>query len=1199
MHLERKSNTPVPDLLRVKYMTCFAPMARLAPELGCSVAKLRELAAAHPEILGPPPAMKLQNQRLDRKTGILLLNSREQIHADRIRRLHPGTGRKAGPQPWSVSFSSMDDRLSLQITCIEPDMDSLLERNTRFSREPDHDSEAYWRGDMDYFATAYLNNGQHDLMRLRDRISDREHCLLEGDHVIIFLTPVRRGGETAAYESTRVADDPHALYRELKRREKPAKKRVQLAGAFYYIAISPAGKVISAFFDPWEHGHFWPMNTEAIAAGICMQTNAWQANLSLPLAMLEPLMEDGDVWGVDVFRQRRDAQDNREYSRLAQTMFCRYQGRSMALKTWQPTVQDQHRHEWVGAELPHVLETIDRPAPRLQVPPGRGKWRATISDFYDNRTGAPAKFMTRVRLGIDRRSLRVEFQCHDSDVSGLEVVTPRMEREIIRNARRENYLNRRENFTRPYYLNQGGFDDLMRKHNLPLQQDNPFCPGLDWGDYVELMIGPAPAACDCYHAGYYNILINSQGDLLERAYDPFMMYSLQDDWQSNAGVRVSRTADGWRVQIIIPLSAFPGIQDAGQTWYMNFMRMRPYHHHDFRREYSAWSPTYNRIRNPERFGRVKFQGMDFSRNRSGDAGTRYFSGFVAHEDQDVVRRNRKSDHLRGIGFADGFSGWAVGGRGTILHTTDQGETWKPQRAETGFILQACHALDEKNCVVVGGWPRSPASSVSGGMGIILRTDDAGESWQRISVGDFPWLYDVFFLNHQNGWAVGEYGALLGTKDGGMTWSHVRTTNTGATLRSIQFIDPRHGWSVGDNETIIRTCNGGRTWTRQNLPCLKRPHNTRIDLLSVFFVDHERGWAAGRDATLLRTVNGGGSWRQVNLPGLPQSARRALDFKQVLFTDERTGIILTNLGTCFLRTANGRTWNVVRTGLHEEFERMAPCAGQSIFAVGTRGSVVRIPPAATEPRIMLQGPEKPGWMYTTPHGHHLNGIAAFIAAKADSVDFCFCCVGNTNTVFRNSSHPQAQSVAAAAECLGMTYANAWDKEWFSGRRRAPGRVAHHYQMHAGLENLEMEMAMFIRFRRPKVVIMEWPILDEGYWAGDPGFVARAMQRAFVSAADPKAFPELRQLGLEPWQAKKLYIRPGNFMEFFNVHAPDTLELARARVVRKLGVSPQEAAGMSAGCWYGLLDRANIRTISPGPAEPVQFHRKNILQKGRDL
>jgi tetratricopeptide (TPR) repeat protein len=66
-----------------------------------------------------------------------------------------------------------------------------------------------------------------------------------------------------------------------------------------------------------------------------------------------------------------------------------------------------------------------------------------------------------------------------------------------------------------------------------------------------------------------------------------------------------------------------------------------------------------------------------------------------------------------------------------------------------------------------------------------------------------------------------------------------------------------------------------------------------------------------------------------------------------------------------------------------------------------------------------------------------------------------------------------------------------------------------------------MVLALRVWRPEVVVTDCPSARGDVLPAD-ALVAEAVKEAFARAADPQAFPEHREkLGLEPWQASKLY------------------------------------------------------------------------------
>ena len=136
---------------------------------------------------------------------------------------------------------------------------------------------------------------------------------------------------------------------------------------------------------------------------------------------------------------------------------------------------------------------------------------------------------------------------------------------------------------------------------------------------------------------------------------------------------------------------------------------------------------------------------------------------------------------------------AVGLRGLAVYSDDAGQTWKQAATAVASDLVSVQFATPKL-----GW-------ASGHDGVILHTDDAGASWQKQVDGrraaeitlayyeklsqqgdaaaaaaqaqaqanyqsgpDQPFL-GVWFEDEQHGYAVGSFGLLMGTADGGSTW----------------------------------------------------------------------------------------------------------------------------------------------------------------------------------------------------------------------------------------------------------------------------------------------------------------------------------------------------------------------------------------------------------------------------------------------
>jgi hypothetical protein len=110
----------------------------------------------------------------------------------------------------------------------------------------------------------------------------------------------------------------------------------------------------------------------------------------------------------------------------------------------------------------------------------------------------------------------------------------------------------------------------------------------------------------------------------------------------------------------------------------------------------------------------------------------------------------------GVSFTDASTGTVVGEGGTILRTTDGGTTWVHQLSGTKNWLWGVSFTDANTGTAVGG---------SG----IRRTTNGGTTWQSQSSETRNSLLDVSFTDANTGTAVGNFGTILRTTTGGVTW----------------------------------------------------------------------------------------------------------------------------------------------------------------------------------------------------------------------------------------------------------------------------------------------------------------------------------------------------------------------------------------------------------------------------------------------
>lgn len=184
------------------------------------------------------------------------------------------------------------------------------------------------------------------------------------------------------------------------------------------------------------------------------------------------------------------------------------------------------------------------------------------------------------------------------------------------------------------------------------------------------------------------------------------------------------------------------------------------------------------------------------------------------------------------------AGWAVGENGLVLVTENGGNSWNEQLSNTKRKLNSISFIN--NMI---GW-------AVGDHGTVIRTASGGQNWVVLPSGLTKNFNSVYAITQLVSWIVGDTGTILKTTNG-ITYLP-QTSNVTVNLNSIYFHDSLVGWAVGDSGAVLRTTDGGSNW-------ITLSSGVTANLSSVHFYDLNFGFAVGAGGTILRTSDGGLSW----------------------------------------------------------------------------------------------------------------------------------------------------------------------------------------------------------------------------------------------------------------------------------------------------------------------------------------------------
>jgi photosystem II stability/assembly factor-like uncharacterized protein len=158
----------------------------------------------------------------------------------------------------------------------------------------------------------------------------------------------------------------------------------------------------------------------------------------------------------------------------------------------------------------------------------------------------------------------------------------------------------------------------------------------------------------------------------------------------------------------------------------------------------------------------------------------------------------------------------VGQEGKIYRRTVDGfTTVEGSKTVEGFT--AVTSSTKERLLSVSDVSDSGLAIAVGGFGAIVRSTDAGQSWQSITMdwptltNDFfePHLYDVHVSDAGIMTVVGEFELIIQSLDQGDTWQTVHLGE--ASLFGLSLNANGIGFAVGQNGKIITTADGGRVW----------------------------------------------------------------------------------------------------------------------------------------------------------------------------------------------------------------------------------------------------------------------------------------------------------------------------------------------------------------------------------------------------
>ena len=234
---------------------------------------------------------------------------------------------------------------------------------------------------------------------------------------------------------------------------------------------------------------------------------------------------------------------------------------------------------------------------------------------------------------------------------------------------------------------------------------------------------------------------------------------------------------------------------------------------------------------------------------------------------------------------------AVGARGYIVWSDDEGRTWQRAKSPEAPLLTALDFATGEVGLAVGH------------DSVILATADGGRSWTQVFAAPAEQrpLMDVLHVSREAAIAVGAYGAYYESGDGGRTWNARKVIADDKHLNAILALGDGRLLILGEAGTILLSPDAGKSWGPVESP-----------YKGSFFggvVATDGGIVAfGLRGRIYRSADGAKSWTQVDNTSLAaiMSGTRLPDGTLVLAGAAGTALVSRDHGRSFVPVDTGST-----------------------------------------------------------------------------------------------------------------------------------------------------------------------------------------------------------------------------------------------------------------------------------------------------
>jgi photosystem II stability/assembly factor-like uncharacterized protein len=190
--------------------------------------------------------------------------------------------------------------------------------------------------------------------------------------------------------------------------------------------------------------------------------------------------------------------------------------------------------------------------------------------------------------------------------------------------------------------------------------------------------------------------------------------------------------------------------------------------------------------------------------------------------------------------------------------------------------------------------------IVGNVGTILRTYNSGNGWDILDKPTDKDLTSVWFLTSQHGFISAlsnNSSEIFETTDGGQTWQMVFSGYAKSLygfIRQLQFPTQDTGYAYFNSNSMLKTTDGGKTWVAKSTPTSRDRGFT--------FTTGSKGVITGYNGAIHYTDNGGNTWSTYTISAFGSNLANTFQF-----INQDTGYITSSNAKYAKTTDGGKTW----------------------------------------------------------------------------------------------------------------------------------------------------------------------------------------------------------------------------------------------------------------------------------------------------